>query len=208
MNRTEDYCSLNSSHTPKYLLDLERETNIKTVNPRMLSGQLQGRLLSMLSKLIQPKRILEIGTFTGYATLCLAEGLDQDGIIDTIEINREYETIIKKGISNSPYKSKINLHFGNALTLLDQLKETYDLVFIDASKDHYIEYYEKAMTRLRTGGLILADNVLWSGKVILDPEDDTARIIHRFNRHVLADERSEIVMLPLRDGVSLIRKTE
>ena len=206
MNKAEDYCTMNSNQAPGYLLELERETHIKTVNPRMMSGHLQGRLLSMISKMIQPQRILEIGTFTAYATLCLAEGLKEDGVLDTIEVNSELKRFIHKYISMSPYKNSIKTHFGDALKILDNLEGPYDLVFIDAGKDHYIEYYEKIVPKVKIGGMILADNVLWSGKVFSDPQDETARVIHRFNRHIREDLRTEIVMLPIRDGISLIRK--
>ena len=204
--KSEDYCTINSSDVPGYLMELERETHLKTVNPRMLSGQLQGRLLSMISKLLQPERILEIGTFTGYAALCLAEGLRPDGLLDTIELNREMKSIILKYVHASPFRNRIRLHMGDALKLMDQLPGPYDLVFIDAAKEFYIEYYEKAIDRVHPGGLILADNVLWSEKVFLEPEDETARKLNRFNRHVLNDPRVENVILPIRDGLSVIRR--
>jgi predicted O-methyltransferase YrrM len=206
INKAEDYCTMNSSQAPSYLLELERETHIKTVNPRMMSGHLQGRLLSMISKMLRPQRILEIGTFTAYATLCLAEGLAKDGNLDTIEVNSEMKRFIHKYIALSPFKDRINTHFGDALKLLDHMDGAYDLVFIDAGKEHYIEYYEKIVPKVKTGGMIIADNVLWSGKVFSDPQDETARFIHRFNRHIREDLRTEIVMLPIRDGISLIRK--
>lgn len=207
-HKSEDYCTLNSTPAPQYLIELERETHIKTINPRMISGQLQGRTLSMISKLIQPQRILEIGTFTAYSALSLAEGLPENGLLDTIEVNLEMRNLINKYIQKSPYKKNIIPHFGDALKIVDKLSGPYDMVFIDAGKDHYIDYYEKVMPKLRIGGLILADNVLWSGKVFLDPQDETARMIHRFNRHVRQDIRSEVIMLPIRDGLSLIRKKQ
>jgi caffeoyl-CoA O-methyltransferase len=207
-HKSEDYCTLNSSEAPKYLLELERETHIKTINPRMISGQLQGRLLSMVSQILQPKRILEIGTFTAYAALSLAEGLQKGGQLDTIEVNQELKSLIHKYIQKSPYKAQINSHFGDALELLDQLPGPYDLVFIDAAKEHYIQYYEKVLPKIPPGGIILADNVLWSGKVYADPQDETARQIHRFNRHVRKDTRTEVLMLPIRDGISVIRKKQ
>lgn len=206
--KSEDYCTLNSSEAPTYLLELDRETHIKTINPRMMSGQLQGRLLSMISQMIRPKKILEIGTFTAYASLSLAEGLQDGGSLDTIEINPELKNLIHKYIRKSPYRSQIHTHFGDALDLLDTLAGPYDLVFIDAGKEHYIDYYEKVMPKIPPGGIILADNVLWSGKVYTDPQDETARQIHRFNRHVRQDARTEVLMLPIRDGLSVIRKKQ
>jgi predicted O-methyltransferase YrrM len=202
----EDYCSLNSMPEAPYLTELERETHIKTVNPRMLSGQLQGRFLSMISKIVRPERILEIGTFTAYSALCLAEGLSPNGTLDTIEINRELRNLIVKYVQKSPFRDRIRVHFGDALEIIDRLEGPFDLVFIDAGKEQYPEYYAKVKHKVRRGGLILVDNVLWSGKVYTEPQDDTARIIHRFNRQVRQDPGVEIVMLPLRDGISLIRK--
>lgn len=207
-HKSEDYCTLNSSAAPEYLLELDRETHIKTVNPRMMSGQLQGRLLSMISQMLQPKRILEIGTFTAYSALSLAEGLQDGGQLDTIEVNQELKSLIHKYIRKSPYRSMINTYFGDALELIDRLSGPYNLVFIDAGKEHYIDYYEKVMPKIPPGGIILADNVLWSGKVYDDPQDETARQIHRFNRHVRKDTRTEVLMLPIRDGLSLIRKKQ
>lgn len=204
--KLEDYCTLNSSHVPDYLDDLERETNIKMLNPRMLTGPLQGRLLSLVSKLIRPVNILEIGTFTGYSSLCLAEGLKENGQLDTIEINEELKPIISKYVLRSPFRNKIRVHFGDALKMMDRFEGPFQLVFIDAAKEDYIEYFEAVVDLVDSGGIILADNVLWSGKVITDPEDETTRMIHRFNRHVLADKRVENVILPLRDGLNLIRK--
>lgn len=204
--KLEDYCTLNSMQIPDYLDDLERETYIRMVNPRMLTGPFQGRLLSLISKIIHPQHILEIGTFTGYSCLCLAEGLQNDGFIDTIEINEELKPMILKYINRSPYRSRIQLHFGDALKILDSFSGPYQLVFIDAAKEDYIDYYEKIIDKVDAGGIVLADNVLWSGKVISDPEDETTRLIHKFNRHILADKRVENVILPVRDGLNLIRK--
>lgn len=208
IQKAEDYCMINSSPVPGYLIELERETHIKTVNPRMLSGQLQGRLLSMISKMLKPEKILEIGTFTAYSALCLAEGLAKNGVVETIEVNPEFRTLIHKYLQKSPYQHQINVHFGDALKILDSLDGPYDLVFIDGGKEHYLDYYEMTIDKVKPGGVILVDNVLWSGKVFTDPEDEVARIIHRFSRHVLQDIRVEILMMPIRDGLSLIRKKE
>lgn len=205
-NKSEDYCSINSTGVPSYLTELERETHLKTINPRMLSGQLQGRLLSLISRLVKPEKILEIGTFTGYAALCLAEGLVPGGTLDTIELNPEMKSIIQKYIRLSPFRNQIHLHMGNALTLLDRLAGPYDLAFIDANKESYQDYYEKIIDKIKPGGLILADNVLWNGKVYLEPDDETARKLNKFNRHVLHDDRVENLILPIRDGLSLIRR--
>jgi len=205
-DKLEDYCTLNSSHVPDYLDDLERETNIRMVNPRMLTGPFQGRLLSLISKMINPLQILEIGTFTGYSCLCLAEGLQKQGFLDTLEVNEELRPVILKYVSRSPFRSQIRVHFGDARKLLDSLAGPYQLVFIDAAKEDYIEYYEQIIDKVDSGGIVLADNVLWSGKVISDPEDETTRCIHKFNRHILSDRRVENIILPIRDGLNVIRK--
>jgi len=202
----EEYCIQESTQTNEYLNKLERETNIKTINPRMLSGTIQGRILSMLSHLISPEKILEIGTFTAYASLCLAEGLVENGRLDTIEINNELEPIISKYIKMSPYENKIHVHFGDAIVILDELNGPYDLVFLDAKKEDYEKYYEKIIPKLSPGGLLLADNVLWSGKVLFKTDDLAAKAMQKFNKLVASDNRVENIILPIRDGLSLIRK--
>lgn len=204
----EEYCEAHSTPESDLLYRLNRETNLKCIKPRMISGHLQGRLLSFISQMMRPKRILEIGTYTGYATLCLAEGLTDEGRIDTIEIDEELEEMIRRYFSQSDYKEKITLHVGDALQVLKQLDATWDLVFMDAEKDDYIAYYELVMPRLRQGGIILADNVLWSGKVIqtVKTGDKETRALMKFNDYVLADERVKNFLLPFRDGIMVIEK--
>jgi predicted O-methyltransferase YrrM len=175
----------------------------------MLSGHLQGRLLSLFSKMIQPKAILEIGTYTGYAALCLAEGLSKDGVLHTIDINEELETRIQKYFNQSTYANQIKLHIGNALDIIPTIHQKFDLVFIDADKENYSKYYDLLIDRIPSGGIIMADNVLWSGKVI-DQEaisnDHDTRELDNFNVKVQSDPRVENVLIPVRDGIMVARK--
>lgn len=189
------------------LKHINRETHLKVSMPRMLSGHYQGRLLSMLSKMIAPQRILEIGTFTGYATLCLAEGLQKNGLIYTIDINEELEDMVRANFKKSEFNPQINYQIGDAKQIIPNLKETFDLVFIDADKKNNATYYEMILDKVRPGGLILVDNVLWSGKV-LDQEktDQKTTFINNFNEMVSADPRVEKLILPVRDGLFLITK--
>ncbi len=204
----EEYCEAHSTPESDLLYRLNRETNLKCIKPRMISGHLQGRLLSFISQMMRPKRILEIGTYTGYATLCLAEGLSDDGRIDTIEVDEELEEMIRRYFSQSAYNEKITLHIGDALQVLKQLDATWDLVFMDAEKDDYIAYYELVLPRLRQGGIIMADNVLWSGKVIQEVKtgDKETRALMKFNDYILADKRVKNFLLPFRDGIMIIEK--
>lgn len=195
-----------SSPIPDYLIELEKETNLITTMPQMLSGRLQGRLLSFISKFLQPTRILEIGTFTGYSALCLAEGLKESGHLITIEIDTQYEHIINKYFRVSTFYDKLELKIGDALQIIGGLNTEFDLIFIDAYKLDYLKYYEIAINKLRKGGLIIADNVLWSGKVIFELEDKTAKALDEFNSYVKNDKRVEKIMIPIRDGITLIRK--
>ena len=172
----------------------------------MLSGHYQGRVLSMLSKLISPKRILEIGTFTGYATLCLAEGLATDGLLYTLDINVELEDRVRGYFAESPYDSKIKYILGDATQTVNDLNESFDLVFIDADKKNNGTYYDMVFDRVRSGGLIIVDNVLWSGKVLSNQQDKDTKNISTFNDKVAADERVEKLILPVRDGLFIIRK--
>ncbi len=204
--KLEEYSIENSMDIPQYLLDLERETNLTKLMPQMLSGRLQGRLLSILSKMINPQNILEIGTFTGYSALCLAEGLKENGKLITVEFDEELKTIIDKYISKSPYKNKIQLIIGDALNVVPELEETFDLVFLDAHKPDYLNYYKTLIPKMNSGGVIIADNVLWSGKVINELSDKTAKAIDEFNKFVKNDKRTENIILPIRDGLSIIRK--
>ena len=203
--KLEEYSIENSSEIPEYLLELERETNLTQLMPQMISGRLQGRLLSLLSKIINPKNILEIGTFTGYSALCLAEGLQKQGKLTTIEYDKELKDIVKKYISKSPYENQIEAIFGDALTVVPELNQTFDLVFIDAHKPDYLNYYNMLIPKMNSKGIIIADNVLWSGKVINQLTDKTAKAIDDFNKFVKNDDRVENIILPVRDGISLIR---
>jgi len=200
---------LESSCDPEsdLLKQIDRETHLKVSLPRMLSGHYQGRVLSMLSKMIGPRRILEVGTFTGYASLCLAEGLSEDGILHTIDINVELEDMVRASFANSELGHKIKYHIGNALEIIPNLNEIFDLIFIDADKKNNESYYNLTIDRLRSGGLIIVDNVLWSGKVIAEKKTDSATtIISNFNEMVSSDQRVEKLILPVRDGIYIIRK--
>ena len=204
----EEYCEAHSTPEPELLYRLNRETNLKVMNPRMLSGHIQGMFLTSLVQMMQPKAVLEIGTYTGYAAICLAEGLPDDGIIDTIEIDVELEDIIRKYFSQYSKKEKINLYIGDAVEVIPALDKTYDLVFMDADKEEYIRYYELVLPKVRKGGYILADNVLWSGKVLQEVKsgDKDTPAIRQFNDYVLQDERVWNFLLPLRDGIMVIEK--
>lgn len=185
---------------------IDRETNLKVLMPRMLSGHYQGRVLSLLSKLVNPKRILEIGTFTGYASLCLAEGLAEDGILFTLDINVELEDRVRGYFAESPYHDQIKYILGDATQTVNDLNERFDLVFIDADKKNNGTYYDLIFDRVRPGGLIIIDNVLWSGKVLTNQQDKDTRNISTFNDKVAADERVEKLILPVRDGLFIVRK--
>jgi caffeoyl-CoA O-methyltransferase len=188
------------------LKHIDRQTNLKVLMPRMLSGHYQGRVLSMLSKMVSPKRILEIGTFTGYATLCLAEGLTEDGAIYTLDINAELEDMVRENFSKSSMNNKINYVIGDASQSLATISETFDLVFIDADKKNNGTYYDMIFDQVRSGGLIIVDNVLWSGKIVNKEQDKDTKNISSFNDKVNADKRVEKLILPVRDGLFVIRK--
>lgn len=188
------------------LRHIDRETNLKVLLPRMLSGHYQGRVLSFLSKMTAPKRILEIGTFTGYATLCLAEGLANDGIIYTLDINAELEEMVRNNFAKSPLNDKIKYIIGDATTSINSLKDTFDLVFIDADKKNNGTYYDMIFNQVRPGGIIIVDNVLWSGKILNKSQDKDTKNISNFNDKINADTRVEKLILPVRDGLFIIRK--
>ena len=204
----DDYILLHSDMEPEYLAKVNRATHVKVINPRMCSGHLQGRVLSMLCHMIQPKCILELGTFTGYSALCMAEALPNDGILHTIECDDELEDFIRQNFDGSEHGHKIKLHIGEALQVINSLEETFDLVFIDADKREYMSYYEAVLPKLKVGGFIFADNTLWDGKVLetVDSNDKQTIEIMHFNDFVATDKRVEKVILPLRDGLTLIRK--
>lgn len=188
------------------LRQVNRDTHANVLKPRMLSGHLQGRFLSMISHMIRPRRILEIGTYTGYSAICLAEGLAEDGELTTIDINEELEATVRKNITKAGMDGKIRYMLGNALNLIPGIEESFDLVFIDADKENYAAYFDLVFDKIRTGGFILADNVLWSGKILADKKDKDTRAIQLFNEKIKADKRVEKILLPLRDGIFMIRK--
>lgn len=205
----DDYVVSHSQDEPKLLQELNRETYQKILQPRMLSGHYQGRVLSMISKLIRPKNILEIGTYTGYSALCLAEGIQASGELHTIDINEELFDFQRKYFDKSDYGSQIHQHLGNALDIIPKLKKTFDLVFIDADKENYSNYFHAIIDKLNSGGIILSDNVLWSGKVLeskFKKEDTSTPALIEYNKLLKEDTRIETVMLPLRDGLTISRK--
>ena len=203
----DEYAVTHSQDEPQLLKELSRETWLKVLNPRMLSGAFQGRVLSMISKLINPKTILEIGTYTGYSALCLAEGLQHDGTLFTIDKNEELEELQYKYFQKSEYRNLIKSYVGNALDIIPTLEVTFDLVFIDADKSNYLNYFNLIIEKMNRGGVILSDNVLWSGKVIeeLDPKDIDTKILLEYNKLLKEDNRLETVLLPIRDGLTISR---
>lgn len=196
------YCEPES----ELLQHINRETHLKVLMPRMLSGHYQGRVLSMLSKMISPRRILEIGTFTGYATLCLAEGLTPEGKLFTLDINTELEDMVRENFAKSSYDQQINYILGDAQSTLNTLDEVFDLVFIDADKKNNGTYYDMVFNKIRPGGLVIVDNVLWSGKVLSNQQDKDTKNIITFNDKIAKDNRVEKLILPVRDGIFIIRK--
>ena len=206
----EAYCESHTTVESELLHRLYRQTHLQTINPRMASGQLQGQFLSLISKMIHPLRILEIGTFTGYSAICLAEGLTNDGELHTIEINEEYEDRIREYFAQSPDQSKIKLHIGDAKTIVPSLQAPWDLVFIDAEKTDYQEYYDIVLPLVRKGGFILIDNTLWNSKVIHEVQhnDKDTQAILAFNEMVQQDNRVRNLLLPFRDGIMIIEKLQ
>lgn len=204
----DDYVVAHTEAEPELLQQLTRETYQKILQPIMLSGPYQGRVLSMISKLKQPKTILELGTFTGYATLCLAEGLLKHGEIHTIDINEELEDFQRKYFDKSGYGHQIFQHLGDALEILPKLDKTFDLIFIDADKPNYVNYFHLIIDKLNVGGIILSDNVLWHGKVVepLDLKDASTKAVLEYNKLLKEDPRIETVLLPIRDGLTISRK--
>ncbi|MGQ3060424.1 O-methyltransferase [Flavobacterium sp.] len=203
----EDYAANHSENEPELLAALNRETHQKVLQPRMLSGHFQGRVLSMISKLINPTHVLEIGTYTGYATLCLAEGMREGGTLDTLDNNEELYDMQKKYFDRSQWKDSIHQHLGNALEIIPGLGKKFDLVFIDADKENYINYFEMIVPMMNKGGVILSDNVLWSGKVLepVKPNDKSTKILLEYNKLLKHDPRVETVLLPIRDGLTVSR---
>ena len=205
--KIDDYVVAHSQQEPEILKELNRETWQKILNPRMLSGDFQGRVLSMISKLIQPKFVLEIGTYTGYSALSMAEGMATDGRLHTNDRNEELYDFQKKYFEKSKYGDMILQHVGNALEIIPTLEEKFDLVFIDADKSNYSNYFNLVIDKMNPGGVILSDNVLWSGKVVeeLNPKDIDTKALLKYNKLVNEDVRVETVLLPIRDGLTISR---
>jgi caffeoyl-CoA O-methyltransferase len=201
------YCEAHTTALPDYMIALERETHLKTLAPQMLSGPIQGQLLKLISQMIRPVRVLEIGTFTGYSAICLAYGLADDGVLHTIEVNPELETIIRKYVGLAGFEHKIKLHMGDAAEIIPTLEGPFDLVWIDAGKMHYAMYYDLIIDKVSPGGYILADNVLWDGKVYAkNTKDKDGLALQAFNEKIHHDKRVENVILPVRDGIMIARK--
>jgi caffeoyl-CoA O-methyltransferase len=205
----DNYVVAHSQDEPELLQQLHRETYQKVLLPRMLSGHYQGRLLSMISKLVKPKNILEIGTYTGYSALCLAEGIQVSGELHTIDINEELFDFQRKYFDKSPYGKQIQQYLGNALDIIPKLDKTFDLVFIDADKKNYTNYFHAIIDKMNPGGIILSDNVLWSGKVLettFKKEDTSTPALIEYNKLLKEDARVETLILPIRDGITICRK--
>lgn len=205
--KIDEYVVDNSQKEPQILQELTKETWQRVLNPRMLSGAFQGRILSMISKIINPKDILEIGTYTGYSAICIAEGISNEATIDTIDKNEELEDIQNKYFKKSGFRDQIKQHIGNAVEIIPTLDKKFDLVFIDADKSNYCNYFNLVIGKMKKGGIILSDNVLWSGKVVekLDKKDIDTKALLEYNRLLNTDPRVETVLLPIRDGLSISR---
>ncbi len=203
----DDYVVAHSQEEPVLLQQLTRETYQKILQPRMLSGHYQGRILSMISKLVSPKTILEIGTYTGYSALCLSEGLSEDGVLHTIDVNEELVDFQRKYFDKSPYAAQIKQHLGDATIIIPELDAKFDLVFIDADKPNYINYFNAIIDKMNPGGIILSDNVLWTGKVLepLKKNDIATKVLLAYNALINEDDRVETVLLPIRDGLTITR---
>lgn len=202
------YVCAHSENEPEVLKELNRKTHLSVLQPRMLSGHYQGRVLSMLSHMIQPERVLEIGTYTGYSALCFAEGLKAGGKVITIDVNEELEDLVREFIEKSGMQEKVEYHIGDAASIIPQLDDLFDIVFIDADKKNYCNYYHQVFDKVRKGGYIIADNVLWSGKVLEDYDslDRETKVIMDYNKLVHEDPRVQEVLLPIRDGLMIARK--
>tara|TARA_B100000242_G_scaffold293423_1_gene271491 strand:+ start:3500 stop:4144 length:645 start_codon:yes stop_codon:yes gene_type:complete len=203
-----NYSISKSEKESKLLNDLYRETYLKVLNPRMISGHYQGRILSFISKIMRPKKILEIGTYTGYSAICLCEGLDNDGVLHTIDNNKELIEIQNKYFKKANLTNKIVQHSGDAKNILPSLDEEFDIVFIDADKESYPEYYDLIINKVSSGGIIIADNILWSGKILekVGKDDQATKSIIEFNNKITQDDRVKNIILPIRDGLNIVRK--
>ena len=205
-NIISDYSKGYTEKEPQLLAELNRETWANVMTPRMLSGHMQGRILSMISRMISPDNILEIGTYTGYSALCLAEGIKENGKLHTLDINEEYTAIAKRYFNKSDYHKNIQQHIGNALDIIPNLDVNFQLAFIDADKENYSSYFDLIIDKISVGGYIVADNVLWSGKVTKKDRDSETEALHQYNKKVLTDSRVETLLLPVRDGLMISRK--
>lgn len=205
----QQYCDAHTTPETQVLKKLNRDTHAHVLQPRMLSGHFQGRLLSMISHMIKPRYVLEIGTYTGYSAICLAEGLQPDGMLITIDVNPEREAMVNRYIQQAGFEQRIRHIIGDAYNIIKTLPYTYDLVFIDADKQNYKRYYDLVMKQLNAGGYIIIDNVLWSGKVLSENErtsDKDTKALHELNEYIQGDSRVENILLPIRDGLMLVRK--
>lgn len=203
-----NYSISKSEKESKLLNDLYRETYLKVLNPKMISGHYQGRILSLISKIISPKKILEIGTYTGYSAICLCEGIDKNGVLHTIDNNKELVEIQNKYFKKANLKDKIVQHSGDAKNIIPSIDEEFDIVFIDADKESYPEYYDLIINKVRSGGIIIADNILWSGKILekVKKDDQATKSIIEFNNKIIKDDRVKNIILPIRDGLNIVRK--
>ncbi len=205
--KIDNYAGAHTAPESETLAKLNRETYAKVLIPRMLSGHIQGRMLATFSQMLRPKRILEIGTYTGYSAICLAEGLAENGKLHTIDINEELEDMVQSFIAEANLTDKIEMHVGNAMEIVPTLKENWDLIFIDADKENYSNYYDLVIDNLKPGAFIIADNVLWSGKVTepIEPKDQETQALADFNKKMQNDPRVENVLFPVRDGLMVCR---
>jgi len=203
-----NYSISKSEKESKLLNDLYRETHLKALNPRMISGHYQGRILSLISKIISPKKILEIGTYTGYSAICLSEGLVENGALHTIDNNKELVEIQNKYFKKANLTNKIVQHLGDAKNIIPSINEEFDIVFIDADKESYPQYYDLIINKVKSGGIIIADNILWSGKILknIEKDDQATRSIIEFNNKIIKDNRVKNIILPIRDGLNIVRK--
>ena len=204
--KIEEYTLAHTTEEPLLLAELNRETWANIMTPRMLSGHLQGRILSMFSKLVSPENILEIGTYTGYSALCLAEGLKSNGILHTLDINEEYTSVANRYFNESDFNNNIQQHIGHALDVIPTLACNFQLAFIDADKENYENYFDAIIDKMDIGGLIIADNVLWSGKVTKEKMDEETTSLDKYNKKILASDRVETILFPVRDGLMISRK--
>ncbi len=206
--KIEQYVSDHTEKESDILYQLYRETWQKVINPRMLAGNIQGRIISMLSHMIQPKSILEVGTYTGYSAICWAEGLAENGKVHSIDINEELEPLVTRFFEKAGVNHLVKRYYGNAMDLIPTMKQEWDIVFLDADKSNYLNYYNMVIDQVRPGGYIIADNVLWSGKVIEDPTtfDEDTKALDAYNKYTQEDERVQTVLFPVRDGIMISRK--